>query len=65
MTCSQWADDRHWYPLFLRGSRFRGLFAFERTHELVWHRLQELPHVHGDEQQQLEGGAAALLAIEA
>lgn len=38
-----WADDVHWYPLFLRGSRFEGIFAFERTHELVWQQLSELP----------------------
>jgi 8-oxo-dGTP diphosphatase / 2-hydroxy-dATP diphosphatase len=35
-----WADDRFWYPLYLRGQCFRGLFAFEQTHNLVWHELQ-------------------------
>lgn len=40
-----WADDIHWYPLFLRGCSFKGLFAFTNTHTLVWHRLQELQDV--------------------
>jgi hypothetical protein len=37
-----WADDAHWYPLYLAGARFEGVFAFRNTHELVWHRLQEV-----------------------
>jgi hypothetical protein len=36
-----WADDVHWYPLFLRGAAFHGAFAFQRTTQLVWHHLQE------------------------
>jgi hypothetical protein len=35
------ADDRHWYPMFLRGARFRGLFAFRDTHALDWFELRE------------------------
>lgn len=37
-----WADDVHWYPLFLQGASFEGVFAFTDTHKLVWHRLKEV-----------------------
>lgn len=37
-----WADDLYWYPLFLQGSCFEGLFAFTNTHTMVWHKLREL-----------------------
>jgi hypothetical protein len=38
-----WADDALWYPLYLAGRRFEGVFAFRgATHELVWHELQEV-----------------------
>lgn len=40
-----WADDIYWYPVFLEGRSFQGLFAFTNTHTLVWHRLQELQDV--------------------
>lgn len=40
-----WADDEHWYPRFLQGASFQGLFAFTNTHTMVWHRLQELQHI--------------------
>ena len=30
-----WADDVHWYPLFLAGKRFRGRFSFTQTTTLV------------------------------
>lgn len=43
-----WADDVHWYPLFLQGGTyFQGLFAFTNTHTLVWHNLQELQDMSG------------------
>jgi hypothetical protein len=35
-----WQDDIHWYPLFLEGASFQGLFAFTNTHTLLWHRLE-------------------------
>ncbi|WIA09333.1 hypothetical protein OEZ85_008740 [Tetradesmus obliquus] len=37
-----WADDRWWYPVFLRGASFQGVFAFTNTTQLVWHNLQEV-----------------------
>eukprot|EP00878_Enallax_costatus_P012396 GHUV01012946.1.p1 GENE.GHUV01012946.1~~GHUV01012946.1.p1 ORF type:complete len:181 (+),score=34.31 GHUV01012946.1:92-634(+) len=37
-----WADDIYWYPIFLKGAVFQGLFAFEDTHRLVWHNLREV-----------------------
>ena len=42
---SQWADDRHWWPLLLRPDAplFHGLFAFTETHTLGWWRLREVP----------------------
>lgn len=40
-----WADDIHWYPIFLQGSSFQGLFAFTNTHTMVWHRLVELEDI--------------------
>jgi len=44
-----WADDRHWWPLLLRGDAplFRGLFAFSNTHELGWWRLEEVRRLPG------------------
>ncbi|KAI7838483.1 hypothetical protein COHA_007746 [Chlorella ohadii] len=38
-----WADDIHWYPLFLAGKPFVGTFHFKDTHTLVEHTLQEVP----------------------
>jgi len=35
-----WADDVHWYPLFLAGKLFTGRFAFTRTTTLVSFDLQ-------------------------
>ena len=37
-----WADDRHWYPLFLKGSLFKGEFFFTETTSLVDHTLEEV-----------------------
>ena len=37
-----WADDRHWYPLFLAGHCFTGTFHFEDTHTLVAHSLRRV-----------------------
>lgn len=48
-----WADDRYWYPLFLQGVRFQGLFAFKDTHTLDWFELRQV--------QELDGPVAALL----
>ena len=41
-----WADDIYWYPLFLKGCKFQGLFAFQNTHDLVWHQLLEVEELN-------------------
>ncbi|KAG2498863.1 hypothetical protein HYH03_003055 [Edaphochlamys debaryana] len=37
-----WADDIHWYPMFLGRRYFRGVFAFSKS-TLLWHTLLEGP----------------------
>jgi hypothetical protein len=37
-----WADDVHWYPLFLAGKTFKGTFWFRDTHMLVKHEVGEV-----------------------
>ncbi len=37
-----WADDVHWYPLFLAGKKFEGKFCFKDTHTLVKFELDEI-----------------------
>lgn len=37
-----WADDKHWYPLFLAGKRFEGEFHFKNTHTLVDYQIREV-----------------------
>ncbi|KAF8073065.1 NUDT1 [Scenedesmus sp. PABB004] len=60
---AMWEDDRHWYPLFLAGKSFHGLFAFTNTSTLVWHALREVESPGGapsaDELLRRSGGAAA------
>lgn len=38
---TMWPDDRIWYPLFLRGAAFRGVFWF-KDKTLVDHSLEEV-----------------------
>lgn len=38
---NMWADDVHWYPLYLADNQFQGTFAFTNTTQLVWHHLEE------------------------
>lgn len=42
-----WADDPHWWPHFLAGRKFRGLFAFADTTRLVWHWLEGMEREQG------------------
>lgn len=37
-----WPDDVHWFPLFLRGSRFRGQFHFKDVDTILKWDLVEL-----------------------
>ncbi|MCE9643564.1 MAG: 8-oxo-dGTP diphosphatase [Candidatus Andersenbacteria bacterium] len=39
---SMWADDKYWFPLFLRGKRFEGRFVFNDQHIIIEHELREL-----------------------
>jgi hypothetical protein len=41
-----WADDVHWYPLFLVGQAFEGVFFFQDTHTLVRHELRKVETLH-------------------
>jgi hypothetical protein len=67
------ADDVFWWPLLLRGDAplFRGLFAFQNTHDLCWWRLAEVPRLPGLSPLQLldeaggEAAAAASAAVSA
>lgn len=40
-----WADDEHWYPLFLAGKKFTGKFNFINTHQLDNFHVEELDHI--------------------
>ncbi|CAL1291669.1 unnamed protein product [Larinioides sclopetarius] len=37
-----WADDRLWFPLFLRGVKFKGSFRFKDMDTISWYQLEEL-----------------------
>lgn len=37
-----WPDDRHWFPLFLDGKKFRGKFLFDESDNIVDMELKEL-----------------------
>jgi hypothetical protein len=35
-----WADDEFWYPLFVAGQHFVGLFGFTETTTMQWKHLR-------------------------
>lgn len=37
-----WPDDIHWFPLFLRGSKFKGYFLFGEGDSVLERELQEV-----------------------
>ena len=37
-----WADDRHWFPLFLAGKKFRAAFHFDSNERLLEHVVEEV-----------------------
>ena len=37
-----WADDPHWFPLFLRGRKFRGRFLFDEEDKVLEKYLEEV-----------------------
>lgn len=40
-----WADDEHWFPLFLQKKKFTGRFWFDQTNRLLKHQLREVGSV--------------------
>ena len=42
-----WADDEHWFPLFLADKKFRGKFLFEgeKTNRIIKYNLQEVQEI--------------------
>ncbi|KAJ8318767.1 hypothetical protein KUTeg_003858 [Tegillarca granosa] len=37
-----WADDKYWFPMFLKGSKFKGYFLFEGHEKIVKYQLDEV-----------------------
>ncbi len=37
-----WPDDEYWFPMFLRGKRFKGRFLFDSADNILEHELIEL-----------------------
>ncbi|XP_037783471.1 7,8-dihydro-8-oxoguanine triphosphatase-like [Penaeus monodon] len=37
-----WPDDRFWFPLLLRGAKFRGAFHFRGHDEILSQKLEEV-----------------------
>ncbi|MFA5431555.1 MAG: 8-oxo-dGTP diphosphatase [Candidatus Paceibacterota bacterium] len=36
---SMWADDIYWFPLFLKGNKFKGDFVFENNDKMLSHKV--------------------------
>lgn len=41
-TEEMWADDRHWFPLFLEGKKFKGRFLFGENDSVLEKELIEI-----------------------
>lgn len=39
---SMWADDFHWFPLFLQKKKFTGKFIFDQNNMVMQHSLLEI-----------------------
>lgn len=37
-----WPDDKYWFPLLLRGKKFKGKFIFEGRNKIIDYHLQEI-----------------------
>lgn len=37
-----WPDDEHWFPLFLSGKNFQGVFYFKDNNTLTDYKLEEV-----------------------
>ena len=38
---TMWPDDKHWFPLFLAGKKFKGKFVFGENDVILQHELSE------------------------
>jgi 8-oxo-dGTP diphosphatase/2-hydroxy-dATP diphosphatase len=39
---SMWQDERYWFPLFLKGRKFRGKFIFDESDNIIDYELREI-----------------------
>lgn len=37
-----WPSDRHWFPIYLKGERFRGFFLYDINNHLVNHFVEKI-----------------------
>ena len=37
-----WPDDKYWFPLLLKGKKFKGKFVFKERDEILDYQLQEV-----------------------
>ena len=42
-----WPDDKYWFPLFLKGSKFSGYFKFKGHNDILEHKIEELTSLPG------------------
>ncbi|KAL8619237.1 hypothetical protein ACOMHN_050018 [Nucella lapillus] len=40
-----WSDDKHWFPLMLKGSKFKGYFYFKGLHDILRYKLDEVDKI--------------------
>ena len=40
-----WPDDKHWFPLFLQGSKFSGYFKFEGHDNIIDYKLEKVEQI--------------------
>ncbi len=40
-----WPDDKHWFPLFLSGKKFKGRFLFEGFDKIIEQELTEVREI--------------------
>ncbi|XP_076456795.1 oxidized purine nucleoside triphosphate hydrolase-like [Babylonia areolata] len=40
-----WSDDVYWFPLMLKGSKFKGHFYFKGLHEILRYKLDEVDKI--------------------
>ena len=42
---NMWSDDELWFPLFLRGAKFRGNFLFDKKYKIIEQELSKVRKV--------------------